>query len=139
MATASEYSNWSHIDLERAIEAAGVALWSWNGDTDDLVMDGQGYALWNIDQRESLTFERLSRNIHPADKDRVRAAFTATRALVGRYEIDFRIIVGGDVRWISARGQGDDAGIHNVRSWVSSSMSPDENRPRRAMSFSQAK
>jgi len=30
---------------------------------------------------------------------------------VGGYEIDFRIIVGEEVRWISARGQGDDADI----------------------------
>jgi two-component sensor histidine kinase len=29
----------------------------------------------------------------------------------GAYEIDFRIMVGDDVRWVSARGQGDDAGI----------------------------
>jgi hypothetical protein len=35
----------------------------------------------------------------------------ATRAIVGPYEIDFRIIVDEKVRWISARGQGDDVGI----------------------------
>jgi len=29
----------------------------------------------------------------------------------GRYEIDFRILHGEGVRWISARGQGDDKGI----------------------------
>ena len=43
----------------------------------------------------------------------MRAAFAATRAIVGPYEIDFRIMVGDDVRWISAKGQGDDAGIVN--------------------------
>ena len=41
----------------------------------------------------------------------MRAAFAATRAIFGSYEIDFRIMVGAEVRWISARGQGDDAGI----------------------------
>jgi two-component sensor histidine kinase len=30
---------------------------------------------------------------------------------VGGYEIDFRILSGEDIRWISARGQGDDADI----------------------------
>ena len=35
----------------------------------------------------------------------------ATRAVVGAYEIDFRILSGSDIRWISARGQGDDADI----------------------------
>ncbi|KQV83540.1 histidine kinase [Rhizobium sp. Root1220] len=112
MASATpDKSSWTHNELHRAILAAGVALWSWNVDTDDLIMDELGYELWNVDRSEPLTFERLSEKIHPADRDRVRAAFTATRALVGRYEIDFRILVGPDVRWISARGQGEDEGI----------------------------
>ena len=59
------------------------------------------------------TFEDLSAHIHPADRDRVRAGFSATRGIVGPYEIDFRILVGEDVRWISARGHGDDEGIVN--------------------------
>jgi hypothetical protein len=57
---------------------------------------------------EKHTFEILSKNIHPADLERVRSAFAATRAVVGAYEIDFRILSGSDIRWISARGQGDD-------------------------------
>jgi len=102
---------WGYDELRRAIDAAGVALWSWNVDSDDLSMDQQGYVLWDVSPGETLTFERLSEKIHPADRDRVRDAFSATRALVGAYEIDFRTIIGQEVRWISARGQGDDAGI----------------------------
>ncbi len=86
-------------------------MWSWNVDRDVLVMDPQGYRLWDVSPQGTLTFEHLSEKIHPADRDRVRAAFSATRALVGPYEIDFRILVGPDVRWISARGQGNDADI----------------------------
>jgi two-component sensor histidine kinase len=82
-----------------------------NVDTDDFAMDPTGYALWDLSSRERLTFEHLSEKIHPADRDRVREAFTATRALVGSYEIDFRTLVGLKVRWISARGQGNDADI----------------------------
>ena len=41
----------------------------------------------------------------------MRAAFAATRAIVGPYEIDFRILSGDDIRWVSARGQGNDADI----------------------------
>ncbi len=50
-------------------------------------------------------------HIHPADRDRVRAAFNATRSIVGPYEIDFRIMIGDELKWISARGQGDDEGM----------------------------
>ena len=45
----------------------------------------------------------------------MRAAFTATRSVAGSYEIDFRIMVGDEIRWISARGQGADAGIVDRR------------------------
>ena len=58
--------------------------------------------------RVYITFEELSSRIHPEDLDKVRASFAATRDLVGTYETDFRILHGDEVRWISARGRGDD-------------------------------
>lgn len=102
---------WEIKQLRCAIDAAGVALWAWNVDDDRLTMDERAFELWGVPVSDMVTFEDLSSHIHPADRDRVRAAFAATRAVVGPYEIDFRILVGDDVRWISARGQGDDAGI----------------------------
>ncbi|MBX9760444.1 MAG: histidine kinase [Beijerinckiaceae bacterium] len=75
------------------------------------MLDECGCGLWGFPYDEGLTFEDLSSRIHPADLDRVRAAFAATRAIVGAYEIDFRVLVDAEVRWISARGQGSDAEI----------------------------
>jgi two-component sensor histidine kinase len=101
-------------DLERlrvASDAAGIALWSWNVDSDEIALDGRAESLWGLTKKRSVTFEDLSARIHPSDLDRVRTAFEATRQLQGAYEIDFRILVGDAVRWISARGQGDDIGI----------------------------
>ena len=102
---------WSEDHLRLAVEAARVALWSWQVDDDRFAMDERGFQLWDLLWREEVTFEELSANIHPADRDRVRAAFNATRSVAGSYEIDFRILVGEDVRWISARGRGADEGI----------------------------
>ena len=109
---------WGPRHLRLAIDAAGVALWSWNVDTDKITMDDHAFALWGLSptplgspRSPDVTFEDLSAHIHPADRDRVRAAFAATRAISGPYEIDFRIMVGRDVRWVSARGQGNDADI----------------------------
>jgi two-component sensor histidine kinase len=104
---------WKAEQLRSAIDAAGVALWAWNVDDDRLTMDDRAFELWGVPHSDVVTFEELSAHIHPADRDRVRAAFAATRAVVGAYEIDFRIMVGSEVRWISARGQGDDADIVN--------------------------
>jgi two-component sensor histidine kinase len=103
---------WEAKNLKRALHAAGVALWSWTVETDVLAMDEQGFKLWGLPQAGAVTFEDLSSRIHPADRDRVRAAFTATRGIVGSYEIDFRILIGEEIRWISARGLGNDEGLH---------------------------
>jgi len=113
---ASEQLNspeWDAKHLRIATEAAGVALWSWNVDTDKLTMDDHAYDLWGVPRSSNVTFEDLSAHIHPSDQDRVRAAFAATRGVLGSYEIDFRIIFGEEVRWISARGKGDDAGMRD--------------------------
>ncbi|GGD31429.1 sensor histidine kinase [Aureimonas glaciei] len=99
-------------NLWRAISAAGVALWSWKVSDDTFAMDEQGFKMWGLDQSHQVRFEDMSARIHPADRDRVRAAFTATRGIVGAYEIDFRIMIGREIRWISARGLGDDSALH---------------------------
>ena len=107
--------DWDLNNLRAAIDAAGVGLWSWNVETDAITMDPRAHALWGVDDQARVTFSDLSAKIHPRDLDRVRAGFAATRAIVGPYEMDFRILSGDDLRWISTRGQGNDADIrHNV-------------------------
>jgi two-component sensor histidine kinase len=101
---------WDTHRLRIATDAAGIALWSWNVDTDEIALDERAHGLWGVDVG-TITFEDLSARIHPEDLDRVRAAFAATREIFGAYEIDFRILHGAEVRWISARGRGDDQGI----------------------------
>lgn len=103
---------WEARNLKRALHAAGVALWTWTVETDRFAMDEKAFELWGLDQSDVVTFEDLSSRIHPADRDRVRAAFSATRAVVGSYEIDFRIMISDEIRWVSARGLGNDEGLH---------------------------
>jgi two-component sensor histidine kinase len=111
--TQRDFSRWGVNALERAVEAAGIGMWLWNVDTDEFNMDERSCELWNVAVEEKATFEHLSAKIHPADRDRVRAAFIATRTIVGPYEIDFRTLIGDEVRWISARGRGSDEDIQN--------------------------
>jgi PAS domain-containing protein len=74
---------WSHQHLRLAVEAACVALWSWNVDDNTFRMDPRGFELWGLAPAASIEFEELSASIHPADRDRVRAAFIATRSVEG--------------------------------------------------------
>jgi hypothetical protein len=109
----SNNSQWGYDALRRAIDAAGVSLWSWNVNTDAFRMDARGCDLWEQPHDDFVTFEDLSEKIHPADRDRVKSAFHATRTIEGVYEIDFRTLVGAEVRGISSRGQGEDVGKVN--------------------------
>lgn len=102
---------WRPEHLRQAIDAARVALWSWNVESDHVTMDARAFDLWGLPWAPQVSFEELSAHIHPADRNRVRSAFSSTRSVAGSYEIDFRILLAEQVRWISARGQGADAGI----------------------------
>ncbi len=102
---------WDAKRLRIATDAAGVALWSWNVDTDEIDLDERACKLWGVQPAQAVTFEELSARIHPADLQRVRTDFVATRSRPGAYEIDFRIVPEDSVAWISARGQGGDVGI----------------------------
>ena len=101
---------WDANHLKIATDAAGVALWSWNVDTDQIDLDARAHDLWGLAAGD-VTFQDLSGRIHPEDLDRVRAAFAATREMQGAYEIDFRILHSNEIRWVSARGKGEDQGI----------------------------
>ena len=85
-----------------------MAIWAWQVETDKLAMDERAFELWGMEPADEVTFEQLSERIHPVDRNRVRAAFNATRAIAGPYEIDFRIQLGQEVRWIASRGNGTD-------------------------------
>lgn len=107
----SAQPEWNAKELRNAIKSAGVALWTWSVSDDNFVMDAKGYELWDLTAKASLKFEDLSIKVHPADRDRVRASFVAVKASDGPFEIDFRILTSNeDVRWISARGEGNEGG-----------------------------
>ena len=74
---------WSAEQVLLALEAGGVALWTWNVDTDRFTMDDRAFDLWAVPISDTVTFDELSSKIHPADRDRVKAGFNATRSIHG--------------------------------------------------------
>lgn len=102
---------WNAERLRSATDAAGIALWAWNVDTNALAMDERGYSLWRIERGASLTFDSLTLHIYPPDVEHMKALIEATRHKPGPYEIDFRIMRSDEVRWVNARGLGADEGM----------------------------
>ena len=109
--TGSNAPVWDAERLRIATDAAGVALWSWNVETDEVALDQRAHGLWGVPRDKPISFETLSARIHPEDLDKVRTAFETTRALPSSYEIDFRIRHDDGIRWVSARGMGSDIGM----------------------------
>ncbi len=58
-------TEWNAKYLRLAVTAAGVALWSWNVDTDRFTMDEHGYKLWDLPFRPFVIFERSLRENSP--------------------------------------------------------------------------
>ncbi len=104
---------WETKKLKHALGAAGVSLWSWTPQTDLFIMDDLGFKLWGLRRKTRVTLEDLSARVYPADLEMVRANLRATRTLQGSYEIDFRILVDKQVRWVSVRGLGEDELLHD--------------------------
>ena len=58
--------------LRIATDAAGIALWSWNVDSDEIELDEKSHVMWGVPVENGLiTFEGLSARIHPQDLDRI--------------------------------------------------------------------
>jgi two-component sensor histidine kinase len=74
-------------------------------------MDERGQAPWGVPLDGPFTFADLSSSIAPPDLDRAHSAFAATRTKPGPHRIDFRILHGNGIKWVSARGRGADEGI----------------------------
>ncbi len=107
----TNFPEWDARILRDALNAAKVALWSWNVESDEITLDELGFDLWGMPRETPMTFDRLSRHIHPDDRDRVKTVFAGTPGLHGAYETDFRIMFDGGIRWISARGEGNDPNL----------------------------
>ena len=64
--TAISMPIWDEKHLRAATRAAGVALWSWNVDTDAITMDERAYELWGVSKDEkNITFEICLRIFTP--------------------------------------------------------------------------
>ena len=56
---------WDANRLRIATDAAGIALRSWNVETNSISMDERAHGLWDVPAGEAVTFEDLSARIHP--------------------------------------------------------------------------
>jgi PAS domain S-box-containing protein len=92
-----------------AADAAELGTWEWRADTGVLACSPRGYELFGI-EAGPLTLDLFMATIHPADRDRVRAALAriAEGTEPGCLQTaEFRIarVRDGEERWIRATGR----------------------------------
>ncbi|MDD5095424.1 MAG: PAS domain S-box protein [Dehalococcoidia bacterium] len=89
----------SQHDLAHAQEVAHTGSWHLDIQSNQFQLSGETYRIFGIPEGTPMTFETFFSHIHPEDREYVDREWT--EALEGKdYDIQHRIIVGNEVKWI---------------------------------------
>ena len=93
--------------MSLAAEAANLALWEWNPNTDELWGSKTRRALLGLPASGKLTLQdTISRVVHVDDRDRLLQTLKDAAATGKDYECEYRVILpDGRVRWMEQRGR----------------------------------
>jgi PAS domain S-box-containing protein len=99
-----------HVDLLAAATAAAqLGIHEYDIPSGEIHWDARVRALWGVDARERITYERFIAAVHPDDKQAVEAAVHAALEPSGprHYAAEYRVrnLVDGRERWVAATGQ----------------------------------
>lgn len=91
-------------DLNLAQAVARVGSWRLNAQRNEFVWSDENHRILGIPKGAPLTYEGFLSAVHPDDRDYVDERWKA--ALCGEpYDIEHRIIVDGEVRWVRDRAE----------------------------------
>ena len=93
--------------LRVATEIGGVGLWNWDVLTDQIIWSDAHFELLGYAVNEvTANYAAFRQRVHEGDLEAVEAALRHASETGQEYICDFRVVhPGGDVHWISARGQ----------------------------------
>lgn len=87
------------FDYKRAQILAKVGCWRFDVSTNGIAWSDENYLIFGVPFGTDITFERFLAIVHPRDRSFVAKAWMA--ALGGEpYDIEHRIIVGDEVKWV---------------------------------------
>ena len=94
----------SEANLNRAQEVAHIGSWYLDPIHNRLAWSDEVFRIFGVPKGTALTYEAFLDTVHPEDKQSVDAAWSA--ALHGApYDIEHRIVVGGELKWVRERAQ----------------------------------
>ncbi len=93
--------------MRHAYEAAEAVAWEWNLEDGVVTWSNEFFHVYGIDPGVPLHVEDWLERLHPADRIRLRAELRRFFGDAQRdaFDIELRIVRGGEVRWLNSRGQ----------------------------------
>lgn len=89
----------SRQDLDYAQTVGQIGSWRFNVSRNELGWSDENYRIFGLPKDTPLTYETFLSTVHPDDREYVDRRWQA--ALRGEpYEIEHRLIVGGEVKWV---------------------------------------
>jgi len=89
-------------DLNRAQAVAHTGSWRLDVNKNELTWSDENHRMFGVPRGKPMTYETFLSTVHPDDQRHVDEKWTA--ALRGApYDIEHRIVVGGEIRWVRER------------------------------------
>jgi PAS domain S-box-containing protein len=93
--------------LSLALAAARLGDWSWDANTDVVILSKTAGAIFDISPDSEMTWTELLSLLHPEDAERARLGVEHALEVHGDYDIEYRVMrKGGATIWVSAKGRG---------------------------------
>ena len=89
--------------LEEAEHIADLGHWTIELDSGALEWSPQTRRMYGVNADDEITFDVFKEIVHPADRALVLSSWQTAVAVGGYYEIDHRIVVDGEMRWVRER------------------------------------
>ena len=90
--------------LEQAESLANVGSWYLDLKNNDLFWSKRLHDMLNYEPGEVVTVADFTKPVHPDDKQKVEDALQAAIEQVKPYDIELRVVVDGEIKWLHATG-----------------------------------
>ncbi|WP_119155376.1 hybrid sensor histidine kinase/response regulator [Caldimonas tepidiphila] len=92
-------------DLERAQAVASIGSWRFYAPSGRLYWTTEVYRIFGLPLGTEVDYERFLAAVHPEDRAMIDEHWQAALASGGPYEVEHRIVVGSEVKWVSERAE----------------------------------
>jgi formate hydrogenlyase transcriptional activator len=93
-------------EIRLAVESAGLGLWTWNLNRNEIWASERTYSLLGQQLGDPLTYERFLGAVHSEDRAIVQGSIETVSLIPMEFHFDFRVVhPDGSVRWMNCRGR----------------------------------